>query len=841
MKPEIKSAETIYPITFSMETITASATHWHDYIEIIYILSGTLTLQINEHSYTLNQEDFFLINRYDRHEYITPQCDALIFNLHLSAFHDPTLLAQSLRFDCNSITAVNADDLIAIRKILAHVIKSSAETTASASFKVSSYAYALLYELSEHFTVIHEASSLGILKTFSDRMLDVLTYLNENYSTQLLQKEVAERFYITPPYFSKAFKETTGKGFKSYLTDLRLSQSIPDLSQSNWSIEFIANRNGFPSARTFSQVFKEKYGLTPHEYQKQLLLPPRSYTVTKTDTPIPTDQMHHNNLASLAQYIENEDLPANPVKTGIKHQLIELDPISYTKKGRPLRHSFKTMTGIGKAKHILFSEHQQMLKTVQKDIGFRYIKFHGLFDDEMMVYSENNKGEPILNFTYIDMVLDFLLSVQLRPFIQFTFMPLPLSRSTSHKLFQDTSVISLPKNMDHWIFLVTGFLLHVEQRYGRTEIETWLFSLWNEPDSPNTMFGFDKREDYFEFYKTTYHAVKSVNQNFTFGAPSVMTTTIEDGTWITEYLDFCRMHHCVPEFLNYHFYPITTDNKLTSNLQSASGVVLRKSEHAMKENIDLVLKNTKSYGWNIDTIYMSEWNFSISYRELLNDTAFKATYVVKNLLENYDRLESFNYWSQADLIEEVTMTDQMFHGGMGLFFYNGIKKPPYYALEFISRLGDVLLDHGDGYFITKKEDSIQIILYNYQHISNLYASGELFDMTFLHRYAPFLAPISKKFTVPLWDLPKENYLITDKILNREFGSVFDQWINMGAFTLNEADDIQYLKSISLPKVQRTKLQTKHGHMTLSRELAPHEVRYVEIKPYVETKLPFDSI
>lgn len=823
------------PITFSYEVIVTTEKHRHDYIELLYVLSGNMIAHVNDHAFKLRTDDLLLINPYDLHAYASDHCQVLKFRLHLSSFNLPQLKSSILYFDCNSTTEENQTHYNTLKQLLAQLVKIDSDTSQSGKILHFSLAYTLLYTLVYNFAVENPPATSQDNAAHLQRFKSILTYINDNYTSELQQKALAEKFFLTAPYFSRLFRDSVGIGFKAYINSIRLAHGLVDLNQFDWSIDFIADKNGFSNTRSFTTAFKCKYGLLPSEYRKQLQamsIPIHSEVTTKS---FATDQMHHSLLSPLAKYLEDDAI----VHTHQLHtnkepsiQLHEIASIATDQKGILLKHTFRTMTSIGKAKHILFAEHQAMLKTLQKEIGFKYIKFHGLLDDEMMVYTETASGEVSLNFTYIDKVIDFLLSIDLRPFIQFSFMPSDLSSARARTIFHLSSNISLPKDDNKWILLITQLILHLENRYSREETETWKFSLWNEPDSPSSMFGFDSPDDYFHFYAITYKAVKQCNPNLTFGCPSVLTTTIEDGKWMTRFIAFCRTNQCMPEFLNYHFYPIAQDNDLTANLQSASNLALRKSENAMYESIHTIKRNNKKFHWNIKTIFMSEWNFSISYRELLNDTAFKACYVAKNLLENYDQVDSFTYWSLSDFIEEVKTTNQLFHGGMGLFTYNGIKKPPYFALKFLSRLGSNLLAKGNGYFITKKERSIQILLYNYKHISTLYASGELFDMTFFQRYKPFPDQSKKKFIIPLTHLENKDYLITDHILNQYHGSVFDTWIEAGALPLDNIDEYSYLNSASVPMYKKQKHHCMDATLTISRELEPHEVRLIEINPVI---------
>ena len=187
----------------------------------------------------------------------------------------------------------------------------------------------------------------------------------------------------------------------------------------------------------------------------------------------------------------------------------------------------------------------------------------------------------------------------------------------------------------------------------------------------------------------------------------------------------------------------------------------------------------------------------------------------------------------SDSINEVRPTSELYHGGLGLFTYNGIKKSSYHAFRLLSRLGDRVLDSGDGYCITCSDRGWQIMLYNYQHYSKLYADGELFDMTFLNRYTPFPNPTRKKCSLTLTDFPKGKYLITETILSPEYGSSFDKWVELGALPLEGKEDLRYLQSASVPKLQKRLVSVKDGKLELSLTLSPHEVRLVEIRPHFE--------
>ena len=70
----------------------------------------------------------------------------------------------------------------------------------------------------------------------------------------------------------------------------------------------------------------------------------------------------------------------------------------------------------GRAAEGLRADFQKLLLQLQREIGFSYVRFHGIFHDDMAVYREDEAGEPAFWFGYVDSLMDFLLSAGLIAF-----------------------------------------------------------------------------------------------------------------------------------------------------------------------------------------------------------------------------------------------------------------------------------------------------------------------------------------------------------------------------------------------------------------------------------------
>lgn len=301
-----------------------------------------------------------------------------------------------------------------------------------------------------------------------------------------------------------------------------------------------------------------------------------------------------------------------------------------------------------------------------------------------------------------------------------------------------------------------------------------------------------------------------------------------------QFIKHGREHGCLPDFINLHFYPMIStvmnepvedSMKVIANAQQP--MRLFKEANVLHKSLDWLHLTLKEEGMPQLPCYISEWNSTPHHRDLLNDTCFKAAYIVKSIVENQHKVKSFAYWLASDLHEEFRFSNDEFHGGLGLFTYQKIPKAAYYAFVFLNQLGSEIIAQGEGYILTRKEEKMVALFYHYVHFSDLYASGEHFNLDRVKRDAPFQSNEKKQFSLQLQGLEKGNYLLTEKAIHPKSGSAFDAWVEMGAQPLTTLEEVAFLKAQSLPKIVKSRRDVTDGLLELRVVLAPHEVRLVE--------------
>jgi xylan 1,4-beta-xylosidase len=813
------------PLKIFMHKLGSVDNHWHRSIELLMVLDGTISISIDNTEYTLTSEDIILINSNTIHSLRSESAVMIAIQIDLSRMNQFDATLDEMVFDCNTVTTDDPSKFDGIKFAIATMLNENAHNSYESQYRNYSLAYYLVSELLAYFSV-PITNAIKTQQKYAARLTRLLKYIEDHYAENFSLSDLAAEEDLSVPYLSNFFEKNMGVKFSQYYTTIKLNHALSDLLSTNDSIETIAVRNGFTESHSFVRSFKKQYGTLPSTYRKQRGQTP---TTAEASSTLNYLQMEPSNyLHLLTKYLG--DIKDQPHSISTRNIVKSEEVVaSASSSVRALKHTFKKFITVGRAKELLNRDIQNMLIDLQNNIGYEYIKFHGLLSDDMMVVSRIN-GKLTFHYTLVDMALDFLLSIGLKPLIQLSFMPRDLAADPNKTIFYSPMITSPPKHMSEWEQLIDNFTRHLIERYGTNTVRSWLFCAWNEPVTPKSMFGFGDDPLFLKFYEASYRAVKRVDDKLVFGSTSILyMENLGTEKWIRDFLSYTKKNNCEPEFLNVHYYsdiiPMTARQNIS--IGSVSFSFPRRTDD-FSLWIGSIKKIFSSAGFGSLPIYMTEWNFTLSHRNLASDTCFKSCYILKNLLRNYDRLDSFGYWSLTDLLEENALPDTLFHGGLGIYTTNGIRKSVYYSFYFASLLGDELIASGEGYFITKSIDAYQIITYNYVHYGNLFASGELFDMTETNRYTPFDMTNRLQFQIKLTDLDDGNYCIKELFVNREYGSAYDIWLKMGAVPLDPSD-VEIIKGYCVPGMHKEYRLIESGVYEYSPVLDPLEIRFAEIK------------
>ncbi|PWK80053.1 xylan 1,4-beta-xylosidase [Mucilaginibacter oryzae] len=151
-------------------------------------------------------------------------------------------------------------------------------------------------------------------------------------------------------------------------------------------------------------------------------------------------------------------------------------------------------------------------------------------------YTEDADGKPVYNWRLVDSIFDTYIKLGIKPYAQIGFMPEALSTHPSPyrhywkpgDSYDDvfTGWAYPPKDYDKWEELVYQWVKHCVQRYGRKEVESWYWEVWNEP---NIGYWKGTMKEFFKLYDYAAHGVKRALPTAHVGGPEVAGGSSQGG------------------------------------------------------------------------------------------------------------------------------------------------------------------------------------------------------------------------------------------------------------------------------------------------------------------------
>lgn len=367
----------------------------------------------------------------------------------------------------------------------------------------------------------------------------------------------------------------------------------------------------------------------------------------------------------------------------------------------PLPHFWEHTVGSGHATLALRADWQLQLKRTHDELGMLHTRFHGILDDDMGTLIEQG-GVYIYSFFNADQIIDYLLSIGMKPFVELSFMPTALM-SSDQIIFHYRANVSTPRDPAQWSELIRRLVTHWIDRYGIDEVRQWFFEVWNEPNL--TAFGTGKQSDYFALYRYTAEAIKTVDAQLKVGGPATAANA-----WIDDFLAFCKSENIPADFISTHQYPTDAFGKpgddTEAQLAASTRSVLRDEAREVRRKAgDL-------------PVYYTEWCTSSNPRDPMHDDPYAAAFIVKTVLEANGLMQAYSYWTFSDIFEENYFPSQPFQGGFGLLTLHGIAKPAYRAFQLLHSLGtEIIAVQGEhatvDAWLVRGDDHATIVLTNF--------------------------------------------------------------------------------------------------------------------------------
>lgn len=258
------------------EYIRSFPMHWHEEFEIIYIVSGTGYISVQNVTYTCCAGDIFLIppgyihaifqyetkmmeyfNILYRFSLLEPDENSVCYKKYFSPYVSGMQLS-AVHFDKLSTLA---------RELTPHILSLIDERKKSDGYElmVKSHLFAVMNYVYAYISPAADADTLLLSRI--KKFKNTISYVHDHYAEQISIEKAASVSNISPGYFMKCFREFSGKTFIDYVNSYRLGIAAEELKTTDKSVIEISGDCGFRNFSYFIRSFKKEYGKTPLAYR----------------------------------------------------------------------------------------------------------------------------------------------------------------------------------------------------------------------------------------------------------------------------------------------------------------------------------------------------------------------------------------------------------------------------------------------------------------------------------------------------------------------------------------------------------------------------------------------
>lgn len=251
--------------------------HFHEDMEIVYVLRGSIRLHDVTADCTLRRGDVYIINEQEMHSLKHTgepnRVMLLSLNLHyFSKYYDNL----NNNFFVTDPENENDENIEEIRRLLAQILMETTEKQWGYERTVIESLHSMICCLLENFhyfqlaegTFRNDSSHRGN-RVLARRLKRITDYLYQNYQSRLTLKEIADQEHLSTFYLSHVLRDATGLSFQELLAYIRVEESEKELLGSDRNISEIAERMGFSAVRYYVKHFERWFGMTPSEFRSR--------------------------------------------------------------------------------------------------------------------------------------------------------------------------------------------------------------------------------------------------------------------------------------------------------------------------------------------------------------------------------------------------------------------------------------------------------------------------------------------------------------------------------------------------------------------------------------------
>lgn len=815
MEKDYLSSDSLMNIEFITES--EAKIHYHENFELLYILNGTVTLTIEEDNYFLKSKDLVIVNHNRNHSYSGSKV-IFVVRIIISYSKVRELLSNDMAlFWCNS-SIEKGESYEELRRIIDQILNQHViETKGTCIYKLSLY-YRLLHVITKNFLLTTEDIKYEIEKKSSDdRMQEILQYIRTNYQNSVSLQELANHLFLTPTYISKYIKKKCNVNFLELVNSVRLTHSMVGLLYSDSSIMKVAMDNGFASVASYNKIFKEAYSMTPSQFRKNA-------NKSKKDNDDLLDIESETVKKRLEEYLSENTQPDIETKES-KNICVPLDFESMKKN--EWHSDYSQLINVGTALDLTKSDFQAHVLYMKNNLGVKYVRFWDIYNPELNLDIHAPKKQ--LNFSRIDSVIDFLVNNQMKPYIELGFKPIRLLKTTQDAL------VEIPRNerfdsKKEMSGFFEELLRHFIKRYGSEEVQGWYFEYWKKEDiifndlrysySPQTD---SVHKDYFREFDLIAQAFKKILPEVKVGGGGFPIQHYGKKGF-QKLLESWHSFKEYPDFLSITCYPYQLEKEANVYYEKKSTDIF-----FVKHNLEILKEAIKESGFPEVPIHVSEYSLTLSNRNAINDHCAKGAYLIHNAISTIGKADMFGHWLGTDIYADFHDSQKFLFGGSGLLTKTGVPKPSFYALSYLQLLYKAIYKKEKNYIITgNSRGSLRIVCHNFKNLNFNYYLMDESEIDLKNLMHLFENNETLNIRIKIDNIENGLYGIKSSLVNRDNGSIQDEWMRFNTEEELSLNEQGYLKRISTPRLLNNQIAVENNVLDFSVQLKPNEIRYIHV-------------
>lgn len=793
--------------------------HYHENIELLFLISGELSVTVEEDTFQLNSGDLIVINSNRNHSYEGSE-DLFIGRFLLSYSKISKLLGDgTILFWCNSAMDSNKayDELRIVISRIFNLFLQDEKGQRNGRIYMYSLHYRMLSILAGNFLLTDQDMRYGSKRRDQDdRVNEIFSFIRMNYTRNISLKDIADQLYLSETYISKYIKRKCNSSFIELVNTVRLGHAMEDLMYTEGSIMKIAMDNGFASVAAYNKAFKAAYGTTPSEFRKNRK---RGKKEESEQQQKQKRQIHEKVEAFLVK---------NPVEEQEERYTREMKVSAEgTADLGVWENNCGRMINAGTALDLMKTAFHEQILAMKDRIGVQYVRFWDIYDPELFVDIHAARGHR--HFDRLDAVTDFLVKNNMKPYIELGFKPLRLLKNTQDALKEiprDQEFLSDQEMRDFY----SDMIRHFVKRYGSEEVEKWYFEYWEKEETQfrDLSYNFSpisdkEHEAYFTRFDILADALRSNIPGVKIGGGGFTLQHYGEQRF-TRILELWNQHKEKPDFITLSCYPYQQEKEGTIYYEKRS-----TDMDFVRHNLEIAANAIKRILFSTRTIHVSEYSMSLSNRNAVNDSCVKGAFLMQNAIACIGEAELLGHWLFTDTYADFHDSKGLLFGGCGLLTKNGIPKPGFYALEFLKHLYKRIVAKDRHCLITGNDrGSFRIVCHNLKELNyNFYMVQE---NEIRIQDIPLMLDDREYLTIHLRIEHVKNgiYVLKQKQVNRNHGSIQDEWSRLNMEAELTMEELDYLKKINAAKLSIQEIEVSQNVLELDLVLEPNEIQSLYI-------------